>query len=156
MRNKKLLLLLADKLDSLPANAEYNMMNHAHDALFWASSLREFKEAGFLYAANDSKEPGLHKVWFKKHSDVEAAAKFFDIEILHAQHLFGAHEMDPFGYMSKSLFAVDGAREGGYGRDKEPPAFTAARIKAFVREYPDFNGYKTKVEASNGATQQAS
>lgn len=128
--------MLAAYLDTKVTRDNFDMCNYSKDALYYATRIPEFKRMGFIYASNDNAEPqlkGVATAFYKGKSDLEAAALFFDITTIEAQHLFSAHEYDENGYSHKSMFACDGARDNGYARDKEPPAWAAARIRTFVK-----------------------
>jgi len=136
MKNKKLLEMLASYLDTKVTPDNFDMCNYAKDALYYATRIPEFKRMGFIYASNDNAEPqlkGVATAFYKGKSDLEAAALFFDISNIEAQHLFAAFEYDENGYSHKSMFACDGASNGGYARNKETPAWAAARIRTFVK-----------------------
>jgi hypothetical protein len=147
MKNEKLLLLIAEKLESI-GGAPFCMTDYAQDALYYAAQVPELQARGLVWHANDN-EP---RVWFKKkHQHLAAVEKLFDLSPIHAQFLFGHVEMTPEGYHTRSPFATGKRRDGtptsdGYERWAEPPGWTAARIRMFVREFPEFPSYaRTKV-----------
>jgi hypothetical protein len=119
------------------------MTNFGHDALYHATQIPEFKKAGFVLAHNDNRAPGRPVVQYKKHYSPEAVMEFFDIDRNQFDHLFGHLECDPWGVQQRSLFADNMTSFGGIGRENEPPAWTAGRIRLFVREFPKFKSYKT-------------
>lgn len=141
LKRRKLLLALADKLDTVkPVN--FNMCSYDKDALFYAAQMPEARSAGLAYFANENayEAPEVARVWYQDHSDIAAAAFFFDLTLEEAQHLFSMHEMDLFGYSHKSAFETK--RDKGTARDREPPMWAAARIRMFVKEFPNFDTYK--------------
>lgn len=149
---KKLLLLLADHLSTVDPK-DYTITSFAKDALAHATRIPEFKKLGLRLVdrTNDNKqrgqwhdEPGGTIVEYKGALDIEAAAVFFDISNVHAQYLFGEIETDPMGNVHKS--PCGSKREKGTCRDTEWPAWTVARIKAYLHD-PDTD-YVTRSRAA--------
>lgn len=134
MKNKKLLILLADYLSKLDER-EYQMTDYTKGPLGHATKLKEFKKAGWVAAVNDNEWPvGVKQPKYKDKFDCAAASEFFDISIIESQYLFGEHETDIHGYQHPPVHESN-RKDMKWLRDGEPPQFTAARIRAFI-DYP--------------------
>lgn len=132
MRNKKLLIKLAEYIETVP-HSEFDMTKLDKDAMYYAAHLPEFKRAGLKYYT----ENGTPVVEYKGARYEEAMQKFFEIEAKEADYLFSHMEYDEEGRMRPSIFAPDPdrrrSREFKYTRDGETPAWAAERIRAFAR-----------------------
>lgn len=109
---------------------DFSMVDYKKDALYYMSLIPEAKRAGFTMAANDNKG-GVETAFYKNVYDLDAAAKFYDIEYAEAKYLFGDTECDQEGRPRDSLFASDGARNS-MSRDKDPPGYVAERLRTFL------------------------
>lgn len=132
MKHRDLLLMLADFLDKV-SPYDFNMSNTNKDALYYATRIPAFKRAGFILAENDN-EPqrkGEQLPSYKGKYEIEAAMKFFDLDIYEALHLFGEEEKDPFGNMGQTIFEHAATP---YSRSAEPPGYCAARLRVYARK----------------------
>lgn len=133
--NKKRLTLLADYLENKVDPSEFDMTSLDKDALYYATRIPELREAGLRYRANDNAS-GAKGPWYNKSQDggeLLVAEQFFGLNEYEAQYLFAANEYDEYGHAHKSIWPTN--KNGGTSREKEPPHYTAARIRAFVAGY---------------------
>ena len=126
--NKKFLLLLADKLDTIEPR-DFCTTDFKKDALYYATLMPEFKRQGFIFADNDN-EPGQFMPFYEGQFGLDAAMLFFNIDVFAAQHLFYEFETDKYGHSQKSIF--ESTRYAGNYRDQETPAWVAQRIRVWL------------------------
>jgi hypothetical protein len=147
MRNKHILLKLADKLETLD-RSQFDMSQLNKDALYYLTTIPEAKKAGFAFIAGDEDDPGVRRVWRKGKRELDAVIEFFGIDIHAALHLFDQYEHDVNGYQHDSPFFCDKPQEDfemerknkrfhrpSRTRAYEPPMWTAGRLRDYANGY---------------------
>ena len=147
MKNKALLTKLADYLDELDVTA-YDIGKVEKGPLYHATRITEFKAKGFKWRNGVAHYEG--------ETDIVAAMALFDIDEDEAKHLFDMHEFDEYGERERSPFTGTSFRGGMTdsqvvlrGEEKafkypgETPAWTANRIRAFIKNYDAIRAVKT-------------
>lgn len=127
MKNEDLLLLLADKLEGI-SPLDYSIGDYVKSPIGIAGGMKEFQKRGFSLEHDGAASPS-YRVVYQGAYDIDAAAKFFDITVFEALHLFDLYEVDEHGHSKPCPFNTKGLPN----RKDEPAAWAAGRIKYFVR-----------------------